>query len=83
MTAFKPVIEPESPSAFLTAHPLSSVSEQSTETPLLFGINHDDGAMKSARKQILSQILPQIDHMNGYWFCLFEFSSRTQYTWII
>lgn len=51
MAAFKPVIEPESPTAFLTAHPLAAMSEQSIKTPLLFGVNHDDGAMKSARKQ--------------------------------
>lgn len=49
MAAFKPIIEPKSPTAFLTAHPLTSISEQAIKTPLLLGLNHDDGAMKTAR----------------------------------
>lgn len=57
MVAFKPVIEAESPTAFLTAHPLTSVSEQSTKTPLLFGLNYDDGAMKSARRKSIDNHL--------------------------
>lgn len=51
MAAFKPVIEPESPTAFLTVHPLTLIPEQAIKTPLLFGVTHDDGAMKSARKE--------------------------------
>lgn len=55
MAAFKPVVEPESPTAFLTAHPLTTISEQAMKTPLLFGHNHDDGAMKSARMESISR----------------------------
>lgn len=61
MATYKPVIEPESPTAFLTTHPLTSIPEQSVATPLLFGVNYDDGAMKSARKRIYLILLELIE----------------------
>lgn len=52
MVAFPPVIEADSPEAFLTKHPSELLAEQPQKIPFLTGITFDEGLVKSAGKKI-------------------------------
>lgn len=51
MVAFQPVVEPDLPGAFLTKHPRDILKETPQNIPLLTGITHDEGLIKSAGKR--------------------------------
>lgn len=47
-TVFTPVVEPKSPTAFITEHPRDVMPTIAAKIPFLTGINADEGLLKSA-----------------------------------
>lgn len=56
MVLFSPVVEPESPGAFITKHPRDERTETSLKIPFLTGVTYDEGLMKSLRKMICTHL---------------------------
>jgi hypothetical protein len=52
MIPFPPVVEPDLPGAFITKHPRDEVAPHALGIPWLTGITSDEGAMKSAGKNV-------------------------------
>lgn len=54
MVPFPPVVEPDLPGAFITAHPKDVDRPHGLSVPWLTGLTSDEGAMKSARTYYLA-----------------------------
>lgn len=72
MVPFPPVVEQDSPGAFLTWHPRSKHDEKSLSIPLMTGLTFDEGVIKSARMYYIFSI-ETVDIKNIRKFYLFSF----------